>query len=119
MDLNKNEIITTVYAIISDKDLLNLEELSEKYSDFKTKMPKLYEMTITHQNKQEFLRELSLLLDRREDVITKRKTEIEANVQTGEYFGKKYIYPLTGEPTLDQKKTALTKILQESKQNKE
>ena len=115
METDKTEIYIIVNKIIDDKELINLDELSEKYGDFKTKFPKLYDMVINHQNKTEFLRELCLLLDLREDVLTGRKSEIEANVQTGEYFGKKYIYPITGEPTHEQKKTALTKILQDSK----
>jgi len=118
MDTDKTEIYITVNNIIDDKDLLTLDILSEKYADFKTKFPKLYEMSINHPNKKEFLKELRLLLDLREDVITGRKTDVEANVQTGEYFGKKYVYPITGEPTQLQKKNALTKILQDIDKNK-
>ena len=51
------------------------------------------------------------MLDLREEVSTGLKSEIEANVQISEYMAKKYVYPQMGEPSKEQKKDALRKIL--------
>ena len=50
-------------------------------------------------------------LNIREDVKVGAKTDLEANVQVGEYMAKKYVYPKTGEPTIAEKKEALRKIM--------
>ena len=58
-----------------------------------------------------FLRQLSVMLNIRQEVIDGTKSDIEANVQVSEYVAKQYIYPTVGEPTQEQKNNALNKIL--------
>jgi len=112
MDIPQTEIYNTILEIIADKDQITLSEIDEKYITFRTKFPKLYDMTMSFENKNEFLRELLLLLNIREDVITGKKTSIEANIKTGEIVAEKYLYPSVNmRPTEKQKKSALSKIL--------
>ena len=111
MDTSKKEIYLTLQNILADKELLTLIEIDEKYLEFRTKFPKLFDMVMSCISQQEFLREIILLLNIREDVLTGRQTDIQANIKIGERAAEKYIYPKVGKPTQQQKKTALAKIL--------
>ena len=112
MNLQKEYIYETSKKLIEDLHILTNNEIEEKYKDFKEKLPKLYEMCI--KNEPNTLKELSILLNIREERKENKKTEIESNVQVSEYMAKKYVYPITGEPTLEQKKIALKKIVKDA-----
>lgn len=113
MDINKEEIYKTAVNIINDAQTLSPVELEIKYETFKDKFYKLYDtcINVVPETKAKTLRELSILLSIRQEVINGTKADVEANVQIGEYMAKQYVYPKTGEPTKDQKKVALQKIL--------
>jgi hypothetical protein len=113
MDIPKSEIYNTVVNIINDTEKLTKIELEEKYKDFKNNFFKLFEtcISVTPETKNKILKELSILLSIREEQKSGSKSTIEANVQVTEYMAKQYVYPYTGEPTLEQKKEALRKIV--------
>jgi hypothetical protein len=120
MDIDAAQIYSTVKNIINDLEAMTLPELNEKYKDFKEKFFKLYIMCteVTPETKDKTLYELGILLNIRDSVIDGSKDSIMANVQVSEYMAKQYVYPITGEPSLDQKKTAFQKILRgETKKN--
>lgn len=122
MNQDKTYIYETTKAIIEDVKTLSREELDIKYEKFKTDFYKLYETAIiksaTPYDTSMFLRELAIMLAIRQDVISGKKTDIEANIQVGEYMAKKYVYPKTGEPTIEQKKVALKKIVKKHEEEK-
>src|SRR5574343_725348 len=114
MNISKSEIYHTVLNILGDLDKLNKTELEEKYKTFKESFFKLFETCIgvTQETKPKFLRELAILLNMRESQLNGSKTAMESNVQVSEYMAKQYVYPITGEPSLEQKKVAMRKIIQ-------
>ncbi len=122
MDITKEEIYRTAVNLINDAGTLTPQELEMKYEFFKDKFSKLYYtcVNVVPETKTKTLRELSILLNIRQEVKDGKKADIEANVQVGEYMAKQYVYPKTGEPTLEQKKVALQKIMRgEEKKKKE
>jgi len=120
MNVSKDEIYNTCVNIMTDARVLTNHDLQNKYYDFKEKFLKLYEMCAyaADADKPYILGELKKLLNIREEVISGTKEEIAANVQVGEYVAKKHLYPVIGEPTMEQKKVALKKIIKEHHDNK-
>jgi hypothetical protein len=116
MDWSKQDLLRTSKEIIADLGLTT-SELDSKYSIFKEKFPKIYEQIKS--NEPGFISELEHFLGIREDLKNGLVTEIDANVQASEHVAKKYVYPIIGTPTEEQKKTALKKIIREHKKNME
>ena len=116
MDTDKTYIVSNINNIFTDRDLLTSDEINEKYAQFKEKFPKLFEAALEYENKEEFLHELDNMLRIRSTRSTKT-SEIATNVSIGEHFGRKYIYPLVGEPSQAQKTVALQKIIKEDEKN--
>jgi hypothetical protein len=110
---SKKEILETCEKIKNDVDILTAKELSQKYREFHKTFPKFYELLL--QNEQGLYEQLKLQLNIRDEINSGSKSELEANVQLGDLYGKKYVYPITGEPTTKEKKDALRKII--SKKN--
>lgn len=119
--MSKEDIYITVCNILEDKEILTQFELEEKYKDFKEKFFRIFDLCIssTEDKYNDIKQKISLMLNIRDDVKTGKKSDIEANVQVGEYCAKLYIYPKTGEPTIEQKKEALKKIIAGEKKRKE
>jgi hypothetical protein len=120
MDTSKDYIYQNAVNIINDAEILSPPELEEKYKEFKEKFYKIYVTCVglTPETKQSFLNELKLFLGIREEVISGKKSMIEANVQVGDYQGKRYLYPITGEPTMEQKKQYIKKVVREEEEKK-
>lgn len=106
----KREILETCEKIKNDVDLLTTKELVQKYRQFQKTFPKFYELLL--QNEPGLFEQLKLQLNIREEINVGSKSELEANVQLGDLYGKKYVYPITGEPSIEEKKDALRKIIQ-------
>jgi hypothetical protein len=124
MDTGRDEIYTTAIAIMNDSKTLSRQELENKYYAFKDKFFKVYTMCseATAQTRPTIEMHLKLLLGIREDVLDGKKTDIEANVQVSEFMAKKYLYKKDGifkEPSMEQKKAALNKIIQGERVKKE
>ena len=56
-----------------------------------------------------------ILLDIREEVLEGKKETIASNIQVSEYYAKKYLYPVTGEPSTERKKKEIERIVKENK----
>ena len=106
----KKEILETCEKIKEDVDSLTSKELSQKYRQFQKTFPKFYELLL--QNEPGLFEQLKLQLSIRDEINDGSKSELEANVQLGDLYGKKYVYPITGEPSTKEKKDALRKIIQ-------
>lgn len=121
MNYSKEEIYNTAVAIMDDLDKLNAQELEQKYMWFKEHFFKLYDtcITIMPEEREKTLRELNVLLGIRDQRKAGTISNIESNVQVTEYMAKKYVYPIVGEPTKEQKKEAIRKIIQADKKDKE
>lgn len=116
MDWSKDKIFETCMSIMADSDTLSKQQMDEKYEIFKKKFSKIYQMcssTSSSIERQSILREISMMLGIREDIKTDKKDAFVGNVQIGEHFAKKYIYPKVGEPSLEDRKNALDKLSKE------
>jgi len=93
----------------SDSVLLSEKNVKIKYSEFFEKFPKLFyssfepnfdfstfETMLQYRNKAEA-----------EDI-----PDLVRDVTIGETMAKKYLYPVVGEPTIEQKKKAASKVAQ-------
>lgn len=110
MEVSHDEIVYTLRGIKEDSFHLTPKQMDEKYATFKEKFPRLYQMAPLIKDWGEF----EYMMKLRGDIKDGKKSEIQANIQLGEYMGKKYIYPKTGEPTQNDKKRAINKIIDRS-----
>ena len=119
MTTSKNEIFENAKSIVNDLENMSLTDLDVKYSDFKSKFPKVFDMCLL--SGQDAIVKLSILLNIREEILVGSKSDIEGNVQVSEYFAKQYVYNkgILAEPTMEQKKTALKKIIADEIKKKE
>ncbi len=119
MNYSKEEIYNTAIAIMDDLDKLNAQELEQKYMWFKEHFFKLYDtcITIMPEEREKTLMELKVLLNIRDQRKAGTISNIESNVQVTEYMAKKYVYPIVGEPTKEQKREAIRKIIQADKKD--
>jgi hypothetical protein len=109
----KQEILDTLRKVQEDSDKLCTSDLDTKYLEFKRTFPRFYDKCLL--NEPGTYNEIKMMLDVREKMSTGSVSEIEANVQISEYMAKKYVYPQMGEPTKEQKKDALRKIINSSR----
>jgi hypothetical protein len=120
MEFSKEKIYETAVNIMNDADKLNSQELEQKYMWFKENFFKLYDTcsTIMPNEREKTLLDLKVLLNIRDNRKAGIVSNVESNVQVTEYMAKQYIYPITGEPTKEQKKDAIRKIIQADKNAK-
>lgn len=111
MSVPSQEIYNTTIELLNDVHVLNSEQLSEKYREYKKMFPKLYNMCLNDPDQKHIVENLNMMLSIRESTITGKKSTFESNVIVGEYVAKKYLYPTIGEPTPQKKVEALNKII--------
>jgi len=114
MDISKEQIVEKVREILRDRDQLTKLEMETKYKEFMEAFPRLYLTTMDANSSEDvgvLISHLNYMLGVRENIIKGNKTPINANVIVSEHMAKKYVYPITGEPTTKQKEEALCKIL--------
>ncbi len=101
--------------IIEDKKTLNHENLSNKWNNFKTKFPQLYEMLIQNENID--LNLLKLLCDtaNKQNKLTLKEKRLENDFEIGNQLANTFIYDKFNKPTESQEQyirdTIRTKIL--------
>ena len=120
MNESKDTIYTTAVNITIDCNNLTQTQMDDKYKEFKNNYSKIYQLcssTSTQSQKQQILRELSLMLGVREEVKNGEKNSFVANAQIGEHVAQRYIYPKVGEPSLEDKKRAIAKMSKDTKLN--
>jgi hypothetical protein len=126
MDTTRTYLIKNAEGLIIDKRTLTKGEIETKYAEFKLKFPKFYDLCISGGNvgdgsttsDAKILSEIRIMLGIREELLSGQKSNIEANVQVSEYFAKQFVYPIIGEPTQEQKKAALQKIIKGERDKK-
>ncbi len=116
MDWTNEEILKNVYEIENDMLILSQFDLDEKYKLFLEKFPKLYETVLLNDpvNKKHLIDMLNIRTNMKNGTVG----NISGNIQAGEYLSNKYLYPITGVPTLEQKKIAYRKIIKKDIENK-
>lgn len=107
MDWSKDKIIDTVKVLRQDAQTLTESDINDKYSEFKEKFPKLFYMALTPNFN---VGHLEGLIDYRDKSSRDNVSDLERDIFIGEAFAKKYLYPVVGEPTIDQKKKAAKKV---------
>lgn len=116
MDWTKDTIINTVKSLRIDARTLKESEINEKYSELKEKFPKLFYMAMTPNFN---IDRLGGLLDYRDKATQDNIPELVRDVTVSEEFAKEYLYPVVGEPTLEQKKIAAKKVAEKYYINKQ
>lgn len=107
MDWTPEEIINTVETIRKDSTNLTEQQIKVKYETFIEKFPKLYYTCIT----PEFsMATLKTMLSYRTKAKVDNIPDMVRDVTIGETMAKKYLYPVVGEPTVEQKKKAAGKV---------
>ena len=107
MDWGGEKIITVIDELRHDYLYMTEEEIFEKYKDFKEFFPKLFYTCLEPNfNSQE----LKNMLEFRDQAKVTQTPDLIRDTKVGEYMAQKYLYPVVGEPTMDQKKEAAKKV---------
>lgn len=109
IEIDYKYIYTTAINIIKDSQTMSSDDLLEKYSEFQKKIKKLYELCITDPDGVPYI--LAKMLQERENMKTGKESVLNTNVKIGEFVAQKFMYPHVAEPTLEQKREALSKIV--------
>jgi len=121
-DWKSEDIINSFNGIIKDAKNMNAEELAIKYTNFKKANSKLYDIAIdsvANNKVQEAFIMLQMMLTARENMKVGKTSKMATDVFVGNQLGKKYIYPKTGTPSVDDYKHAIGKIKEKIKENEE
>ena len=109
MDWSTDKIVLTVTELKNDSVVLSEKSIRDKYSEFIERFPKLYYTCIS----PEFnINTLRAMLDYRNKAETENIPNLVRDVTMGETMAKKYLYPVVGEPSIEQKKKAAAKVAQ-------
>jgi len=122
MNWNSDNILQSFNGIIRDATVLNSEELETKYSTFKESFSKLYDVAIdavVTGKVQESYEMLKMMLNAREGMYNGKTDKLNTDMYVGNQLGKKYIYPKTNTPSIDDYKQAFDTIKEKIKQNEE
>ena len=109
MDWNTETILDTVKKLRHDCVYLKESEIESKYSEFKDNFPKLYYTTLTPNFNMTMLENMLKFRNKAEQ---ENIPDLVRDVTIGEEMAKKYLYPVVGEPTVEQKKKAAKKVAQ-------
>lgn len=107
MDWSTDKIIETVKDIRKDSNILTEQAVKTKYSVFIEKFPKLY-YTCTTPNFD--FKTFYTMITYRNKAESENIPNLVRDVTIGETMAKKYLYPIVGEPTVEQKKNAAAKV---------
>ena len=122
MDWKSEDITASFNGIIRDSRNMNAQELETKYANFKESFSKLYDVAIDSVvtgRVQEAYAMLQMMLKARNGMQDGRTTKLTTDMFVGNQLGKKYIYPKTNTPSVDDYKKALDTIKEKVKQHEE
>lgn len=114
MDWSSEKILEEVESIHRDSGRLTLEEVEERHAEFKERFQKLFYAAAAPNFDA---KELRWLLGVRDTAAAKGTPDIVRDTQVGEYYAKRYVYPITGEPSIADKKKAAKKVAQKYAEN--
>jgi len=113
MDWSAEDIRKNFHGVIKDSRILRKEQLEKKYSNFKEKNDKLYQIAIDSSitgKVQESLKKLEMMLKAREDMKNGKMTKLNTDILIGSQLGREYIYPKTSMPSQEDYKRAIDTI---------
>lgn len=113
MDWPREKILDTVESLRKDAREMNERSVHEKYGVFKEKFPKLFYSSLDPNFN---IPTLEKLLDYRDKSEKDNVPTLVRDTAVSEEFAKKYLYPVVGEPSLEDKKKAARKIVEKMKQ---
>lgn len=122
MDWKSEDIIKSFNGVIRDSKNMTPDELDIKYANFKETFNKLYSVAIdsvVSGKVQEAYEMLKMMLKARESMQDGRTTKLTTDMFVGNQLGKKYIYPKTNTPSIDDYKQAFDKIKEKVKEHEE
>jgi hypothetical protein len=107
MDWTPEKIVSVIENVRKDSLYLTEKDIQIKYKEFMEKFPKLYYSCMTPDFN---MNTLNMMLNYRTKAETENIPDMVRDVTIGESIAKKYLYPVVGEPTIDQKKKAARKV---------
>lgn len=107
MDWTTDRIVLTVDEIRKDSMVLTERDIKVKYGEFIEKFPKLY-YTCIEPNFD--FNTFNIMLGYRDKAEMDNIPDLVRDVTIGETMAKKYLYPVVGEPSIEQKKQAAVKV---------
>jgi hypothetical protein len=109
MDWSTSKIIETVKELRDDANTMPERDIKAKYDTFIEKFPKLYYTCIAPNFD---MKTLETMLQYRNKADNENIPNLVRDVTIGETMAKKYLYPVVGEPSIQQKKEAAAKVAQ-------
>jgi hypothetical protein len=122
MDWSNKDITNAFNGVIRDVRLLNTEQLESKYADFKKNFEPIYNKAIdsvVNDRVQESSAMLQMMLKARDNMNNGNASKLTTDMYVGNQLGKKYIYPKTNTPSVDDYKQAFDKIKLKIQENEE
>jgi hypothetical protein len=119
-DWTDDEIINSFNGIIRDAKNMNALDLELKYKSFKEANGKLYDVAIdsvASGRVQEAFNMLQMMLKARNKMKNGSISKLSTDIFVGNELGKKYIYPKTNTPSVEDYKNAIVKIKEKIKEN--
>jgi hypothetical protein len=113
MEWESSKIIQTIENLQYDACVKTVGEIDEKYGNFRERFPKLFYSCLEPNFRIEELKEL---LHMREKAKEDKTPDFIRDVSVAEKFSQRWLYPVVGEPTLEQKKAAAKKVAQKQVQ---
>ena len=107
MNWEDQDIINSVKEIRKDSEYLSEQQMKEKHAQFIEEFPKLYYTCISPSFSYDML---TSMLRYRKKAKDENIPDLVRDATIGEEMAKKYLYPVVGEPTLEQKKEAAKKV---------
>lgn len=95
-------IIDQCKEIMSDKNILNYNDLKDKWVNFKTNYPHLYDMLIMNETVDFNMLQYMCNLADKQNKLTKEE-QLECEFEVGDTLAKKYLYDKYQEPSSEQK----------------
>lgn len=112
MDWTRENIVERARGLKQDIYTKTKAQIETDYADFKERFPKLYDSCMLSDFSMD---DLEKILNIREGYRDGEKTKLETEITVGEYMGKRFVYNNVEEPTMEQKKEAIRKIVSKSK----
>lgn len=109
-------IIEQCKQIMTDKNILNHNDLNVKWDNFKTKYPHLYDMLIMNETVDfNMLEYMCNLADKQNKVSIEE--QLEYDFEVGDTLAKKYLYDKYPEPNSTQKEFIKESLRKKLKKN--
>lgn len=108
MNWTRQEITKSYNEVAKDSNVLIQTLLDKKHLKFKETFPKLYQMAIINSEENKII--FNMMMDQREKQINGKIEKNANDMFVGNQLGKKFIYPLVGNPTQKEMNEAVKKI---------